>query len=156
MVELATSTQSLLPLENALGFRLSRLARAIRKQWASELDAYSLSPPQAAILRAVALQQGCAVREVARSLGSDAMNVKRCVDELEVRELIKSESRPGDKRARALYLTPSGTDLVRHVDRLARIQEERLHGVISPDEESYLDRILDHLEKLLALGQAMS
>lgn len=152
MSELAAEPNLLLPLESTLGFRLSRLARAMRKQWADELDTYSLSPPQAAILRAVALQPGCAVREVARALASDAMNVKRCVDELESQNLLKSESRPGDKRARALYLTPSGSDIAKDVDRLARVQEAQLHSVISPDEESYLARILDHLEELLALG----
>jgi len=141
-----------LSLQEGLGFRLSRLARNLRRDWAEQLGPVGLTPPQAAVLRGLAAEPGCSVRALSRALGSDPMNVKRCVDELEHRGLVASGSLPGDRRPRALTLTDSGTRLAGAADRLARSQQEWLAGGLAPDEARALDAALERIEGLLGLG----
>ena len=107
-------TPSFLPLEGGLGFRLDRLVRALRAGWAAELAGIGLTPPQAAVLRGVAGADGVSVRALARRLGGDPMNVKRCADELEQRSLLRSGTDAGDRRPRVhagrWRTTPPGSD----------------------------------------------
>ena len=66
-------------MARGVGFRLSRISRTLRSQWAEELSDLELSPPEAAVLRGLAEHPGCALRELARLLASDPMSAKRCV-----------------------------------------------------------------------------
>ncbi len=115
-----------LPLETGLGFRLARLTRTLRSQWAGALEPLELTTAQAAVLRAVATQPGRSLRSLARTLATDPMNAKRCVDHLEQRGLLRSEHRGEDRRSRALMLTDGGHLLAARVDALACEQEQRL------------------------------
>src|SRR5579875_1692870 len=72
-----------LALEAGLGFRLGRAHRLLRAAWEQIIADLGLSPPQAALLRAVAQQPGCGLRELARRVQTDAMNAKRLADHLE-------------------------------------------------------------------------
>ncbi|MHB1488832.1 MAG: MarR family winged helix-turn-helix transcriptional regulator, partial [Acidimicrobiales bacterium] len=113
-----------------------------------------LSPPQGAVLRGIAEVPGCSRRALARHLGADPMNIKRCVDDLEGRGLIQSGRRPGDRRPRTLALTEAGTTTTAQVDRLARAQQDRLAGAVTPAEGRALGVGLARLESLLGLGDA--
>lgn len=139
------------PLQAGLGFRLSRLTRALRRIWADELSELGLSPPQAAVLRGVAGNPGCSLRALARILATDPMNAKRCVDELEQRGLIRSGSRPGDRRPRTLALTEDGRALAHAVDGLVRDQESWMNSELSPVERDRLEAALTKLEVALDL-----
>lgn len=143
-----------LALEAGLGFRLSRLARSLRREWADQLAPLGLSPPQGAVLRGIAEVPGCSLRALARHLGADPMNIKRCVDDLEGRGLIQSGRRPGDRRPRALALTEAGSHITAKADRLARTHQSRLAGALTPAEEQGLGIGIARLESLLGLGQA--
>ncbi len=145
-----------LPLDAGIGFRLSRLARAWRAQWTGELAALDLTPPQAAVLRAVAADPGCSVRGLARILGADPMHAKRCADDLEARGLLHSGHRATDRRSRTLGLTAGGTVLAARVDRLVRAREDHLAGALGAADLARLDAILGVLESTIGAGATAS
>ncbi|MHB1475078.1 MAG: MarR family winged helix-turn-helix transcriptional regulator [Dermatophilaceae bacterium] len=140
-----------LPLETGLGFRLARLARTLRSQWAGVLEPLELTTAQAVVLRAVATQPGRSLRSLARTLATDPMNAKRCVDHLEQRGLLRSEHRGEDRRSRALRLTDSGQLLAARVDALALEQEQRLEQWLGAEHRSRLATTLGRLEARLDL-----
>ena len=139
-------------LEDGLGFRVGRLARAFRRGWALDLSPLNLSPPQAAVLRGVTGRPGCSLRALARTLGADPMSVKHCVDELEGRGLIRSGCDPGDRRRRTLTATPAGQSLARKVNELARQQQSWLESTLSPSRWKALEASLSGLERALGIA----
>jgi len=140
-----------LELESGLGFRLSRLTRTLRADWARQLEEVDLTPPQAAVLRGIAGRPGCSLRALARTLGAEPMRAKRCIDDLEHRGLVESAHRGGDRRPRALELTAAGRALARRVDTLVRLQELHLDVVLGPRRRGGLEEALSVLEADLGL-----
>ena len=144
-----------LALQAGLGFRLSRLARNLRRAWTDALAPLGLSPPQSAVLRGVAEDPGCSLRALARTLDADPMNVKRCVDQLEARGLISSGHSPADQRPRKLALTEAGHALTTQLDRLARAQQDWLSAGLTATRARDLDDCLGALERHLSLGAGL-
>ena len=143
-----------LRLEAGLGFRLARLTRIMRAAWAAELAEHALTPPQAAVLRAVADQPGCSLRALARLLGTEPMRAKRCVDDLEERQLLVSDHDGGARRSRALRLTPEGARLAATVTGLVRHQDARVEEVLGASRRRALEAALTALEDHLDLPPA--
>ena len=141
-----------MPLDAGIAFRLGRLTRTWRAQWAEELAALELTPPQAAVLRGVANDPGCSLRGLARLLGADPMHAKRCADDLESRSLLRSAHRAADRRSRTLGLTPAGEALAARVDELARAREVRLATTLGPADRSRLHAIVTALETATGIG----
>ncbi len=144
------------PLARGIGFRLSRISRTLRSQWASELADLELSPPEAAVLRGLAEHPGIALRELARVLASDPMSAKRCVDGLEARQLVVSGHRGNDRRPRTLTVTDEGGALVAELNRRMRLRERRLAALLSRDERHAFERVLGAFEHELDIDQPRS
>lgn len=140
-------------LEDGAGFRLSRVARIRRSRWAEQLDSLGLTPAQASILRGASDNSTQSLRSLARTLGTDAMSVKRCVDELETRGFLSSGSAPDDRRPRVVNLTRSGKKLVGVLEDLVAQQEENLRAFFSPSEYNQLLMVLDRLEQGLQIPE---
>jgi len=138
-------------LEEGLGFRLDRVQRNLRAGWAAELATLGLTPPLAATLRGVRQHPGTCVRGLSRVLGADVMTVKRRVDALEARGLVRTTLRPDDRRLRCLEMTPAGRRLVRQVDERLRAREAVFDG-LTPGQLHALEEILTNLERRLDLG----
>lgn len=143
-----------LQLEQGLGFRLDRLVRMLRAEWAVKLEGLGLTPPQVAVLRGVAGHPGSSLRALARTLGADPMKVKRCVDVLERRGLVQSAHHGTDRRPRALQLAPESLALIARIDALVRAQEERLASALGPARLSDLEGVLAALETDVSLFPA--
>ncbi len=143
-------------LEDGIGFRLSRLTRSLRAEWAGELAALGLTPPQAAVLRAIGARPGLSLRALARTLGTEPMRAKRCVDDLETAGLLRSAHRGEDRRPRELSLGPKGQELAGRVDMLVRRQEGRIDKVLGDNLRPGLDEALGALEGLLGIGTLAS
>lgn len=142
-----------IPLEDGLGFRIGRVARALRQQWSRQLQTLSLTPPQAAVLRGVHADPGCSLRGLARLLHADPMNVKRCVDDLEHRGLVHSGHLDTDRRPRTLALTAEGAALARDVAELVAAQQARLRASLAGPHLQAFTAGLEQLESQL-LGAA--
>lgn len=102
---------------NGLGFLLGVAHRAQRRAWEAELADLALTAPQAALLRLITAQPGHGVRQLARQLGTDPMNVQRVAESLIAAGLCQARHDPGDARRRPLYPTGLGA---RRADTLAR------------------------------------
>ena len=139
-------------LEAGLGFRLGRAHRMLRASWEETIADLGLSPPQAALLRAVAQRPGCGLRELARLMHTDAMNAKRLADHLERAGLLASSSDPGHRQRRVLRLTRPGATLARELGRRAADHQQALARLIGPAEVTRLLDLLDRLETAVASG----
>lgn len=126
----------------------------MRMAWSGELSSVGLMPPQAAVLRGVADTDGISIRALARLLGGDPMNVKRCVDEIERRGLLVSGSAEGDRRPRVLTLTEQGRALVGKVDRLVQAQDARLTEALGASARPDFEKALSALEAAHGIAQA--
>ena len=142
----------LIALEDSAGFRLSRLVRVRRDRWARQLSGLGLTPAQAAVLRATRDHRGQALRALARTLNTDAMSVKRCVDELENRGWLATATRPADRRVRVVDLTRSGERLMGHLDELAYAQEKDLRDRFSRADYESLVAAISVLERAEGIG----
>ncbi|MBW4030621.1 MAG: winged helix-turn-helix transcriptional regulator [Acidobacteria bacterium] len=139
-------------LEDSAGFRLSRLVRVRRERWAGQLGTLGLTPPQAAILRATRDHCGQALRALARTLNTDAMSVKRCVDELENRGWLVTTTREDDRRVRVVDLTARGEELMGRLDELAFAQERNLRDHLSCAHYESLIAAIAVLERAEGIG----
>ena len=150
------ATRSVKPtsLEDGVGFRLSRVARIRRARWAEQLHSLELTPPQASILRGASDHSKQSLRSLSRTLGTDAMSVKRCVDELEARGLVESGSAPDDRRPRIVNLTKSGEQLVAKLEGMVARQEESLKSFFSTSEYDHFLQVLDLLEEGLRISKS--
>ncbi|HUW79234.1 MAG TPA: MarR family transcriptional regulator [Candidatus Nanopelagicaceae bacterium] len=138
-------------LSVSMGFRLSRIARMRRLAWSSTLQVLELTPPQASVLRGVSDAPATSLRSLARTLGTDAMTTKRCIDELERRGLLTSTSSATDRRPRLLQLTEPGRELVTKVHIYVEQQEAELRALFSADEFGQFVVLLDRLERGLGI-----
>ncbi|NNN00773.1 MAG: winged helix-turn-helix transcriptional regulator [Acidimicrobiaceae bacterium] len=138
-------------LTDGLGFRIGRLARTLRASWSGELTALGLTPPLAAVLRAVSDRPGISVRALSRTLGCDAMSAKRCADELESLGLIRSGRLEEDRRPRTLTTTPRGRTMVKRVAALVSVRETVFAEVLGETGRSNLAALIEQMEKALAI-----
>lgn len=149
----ANTSQVIDQLETNVGFRLSRVSRNLRHTWSSRLKTLGISPPQAAIIRGLSNYPTTSLRELARLLGADPMNVKRCLDDLESLNLVQSGTKKGDRRQRTLTLTIEGQRLAKEVARQAEVHEHWLRSAIPPNELNAFLNAIDSLEKLLGVSR---
>ena len=152
MAKQSSSAPARVPIGDTLGFRLARLTRFLRSSWTQTLEPLTLSPPEAAILRAVGDQPGIGVRALARYLNFDPMNVKRSVDALQGRGILTNTQSTIDSRSRALALSEEGAILVSRVDDLAAKQSDIIMSVVPfHARQEFLDAIAS-LENLFVFS----
>lgn len=142
-------------LDETTGFRLGRLARVLKARFASSLRPLGLTPPQAAVLRALGERSPEGVRAVARRLSADPMNVKHCADELEERGLLRSTHVSADRRLRGLEPTALGMAALESLAGVVQSEEEWLEAVLGSEGLAALARALDRLEAALGIGSAV-
>ncbi len=137
-------------LESGIGFRLGRAHRRLRSAWESRIADLGLTSAQAAVVRAVAEQPGTGLRELARKLRADPMNVKRLADSLERAGLLRSTNDPADRRRRVLLLTPEGMAVSDRLSGRAVTWNAHLEGLLGPADLATLQALLDRLEAGIA------
>ena len=137
-------------LEAGLGFRMGRAHRHLREAWERRIADTGLSAPQAAMLRAICEQPGSGLRELARRVRTDPMNVKRLADHLEGAGLVLSSSAPSRRQRRDLVPTGAGLELAGQVAQRATEWEHLLSRLLGAHELNDLQRLLGRLEDVLA------
>lgn len=106
-----------------------------------------LTPLDFGVMVAVLEQPGGGQRQVAKSMGVDAVNFGQMIDALERKGLIKRQIDPDDRRARQLYVTPRGTDLRRRLRPSLLSAQERLLKPLSKTERTvFLDLLVRVIE----------
>jgi MarR family transcriptional regulator, temperature-dependent positive regulator of motility len=101
-----------------------------------------LTPMLWGVMAAVVEQPGCGQRQLANSMGVDAVNFGQMIDFLEKKGLIRRQIDPNDRRARQLYVTRHGTDLRRRLRPSLLSAQERLLAPLSKAERTALLNML--------------
>lgn len=84
-------------------------------------------------------------RDLAAATGSDKAGIMRVVDDLERKELAVRKAVPGDRRARAVEITPQGLELFDAAHVAAEPLAERLVAELGRGEPEQLAELLTRL-----------
>jgi DNA-binding MarR family transcriptional regulator len=127
--------------------RLLQLARELRTALDQAFAPIGLTSQQAGLL--IHVYTGVtSPKEVAELLGTDSAGMTRMVDRLAVKDLLDRTPDPGDRRAIALRLTPTGSRLVRNLPPIFEQVAGRLTAGVDPDRLfDDLGRMIDNLAR---------
>jgi DNA-binding MarR family transcriptional regulator len=98
-----------LMLDAKLG--LLSVADRLRQNWGAHAAAVGLSPAQVTALLTLVPWDAVPMRSLAARLDQDASNISVLIDRLERRGAVERRPDPGDRRVKALVLTPEGERL---------------------------------------------
>jgi DNA-binding MarR family transcriptional regulator len=126
-------------------FLLSQLGAHAAEQFAARIAALGLTPPQAGVLRALAITPGQSQQALARHLRTQPSRVVALVDDLEGRGLVERLPNPQDRRLHALHLTAKGRELLRQVGQIAMGQEDEICAPLDDGERRLLRSLLERL-----------
>ncbi|MBX3608392.1 MAG: MarR family transcriptional regulator [Hydrogenophaga sp.] len=106
------STPASVNIDDQPGYYIRRLHQISVGLFLQELAELGLTPVQYAALQTVANQPGIDQRTLARTVALDASTTGGVVDRLEQRGAMERRTSPTDRRARQLWLTAAGEQLL--------------------------------------------
>lgn len=124
-----------------VGWLLGAVHRRVRALWAERIRDLGVTPPQAAALRELRRRPDVSLRELARLLEAEPINLSRALKPLEARGLVERHTRSDDRRVHALRLTPDGADLADRLDAASVRFEAELAPQLSPPVELLHDAL---------------
>src|SRR5262245_35903304 len=135
------------PPGGSVVFLLSRLGFDASRRFHAVLANVNLDPRQFGVLNVIALNEGKSQQALAEPLRIPPSRMVAIVDELEDRKLVERRRNPDDRRAYALYLTPSGKTVLGDARRLAMDNEREF---TAPLEQGDREQLLGLLRRLAA------
>ena len=136
-------------LESGLGFQIGRVHRMLRAAWEEQIADVGLSPPQAAMLRAVGEWPGSGLRALARRARTDVMNAKRLIGRLVSLGLVDSAADSSHRQRRVFALTPEGAALAAELGVRAASWNRHLAAQLGARDLGRLHTLLGRLEEAL-------
>jgi DNA-binding MarR family transcriptional regulator len=124
------------------------LGMAQRMKVGGELAKLGLSFAQAHALRLLDPEEPLPMSALAERLFCDASNVTGIADRLEARGLVRRQSSEGDRRVKALTITPAGTKLRKQVMELMSQPPDAIAALSEADQRALRDilaRAVAHL-----------
>lgn len=131
------------PAANA--FLLSQVGAHAAALFARRVADLDLTPPQAGVMRLVALQPGRSQRALADQLGVAPSRIVSLVDDLEARGLLERRRSASDRRHHALLLTDAGTRMLAEIRELGLEHEDELTTALDDDERQILMELLQRV-----------
>jgi DNA-binding MarR family transcriptional regulator len=128
-----------------VGFTISTTGYAIARRFRELLAPLGLEPREFALLRTVASSEGVSQQAIGERMNVAPSRMVTFVDTLEERGLLERRQNPDDRRARALFLTPAGRELLQRGFAIAVEHEQRLSSELSAQER---DQLLDLLARI--------
>jgi DNA-binding MarR family transcriptional regulator len=110
-----------------------------RTKVGGELGRLGLSFAQAHALRLLDPEEPMPMSALAERLFCDASNVTGIVDRLEARELVRRQSAEGDRRVKALTITPAGMKLREQVMELMSQPPDAIAALSEDDQRALRD-----------------
>src|SRR5215207_4178980 len=107
-------------------FLLTQLGTYAAQEFATRVAELDLTPPQAGLLRAIALEPGQSQQALARHLGTPASRLVALVDGLDERGLVERRRNPDDRRLHALHLTDAGLDVLRRIAEVGQAHNDEM------------------------------
>jgi MarR family transcriptional regulator, organic hydroperoxide resistance regulator len=114
------------------------------------LSRLGLSFPQAHALRLLDPEEPLPMSALAERLICDASNVTGIVDRLEARGLVERRSAEGDRRVKALTITPAGVELRRVVMEIMSEPPAAIAALPAADQRALRDILARAVEILRA------
>ena len=135
----------------AFGARVGQTARLWRRAVDRRLEPFGLTEATwLPLLHLARLPAPMRQKELAASLSLDGSSVVRLLDTLQAAGLIKRCEERGDRRAKAIVLTPLGRTRVDQVEAVAQgVRDDALAG-LSDRDLATASRVLDHVCRALA------
>lgn len=132
------------------GFRLARVVRRLRQALDAELRVFGLTEATWRPLGYVGrLGDGVRQKELAAALGIEGPSLVRLLDGLERRGLIERREEEADRRARGIFLTPSGRELQKRVLTFSNDIQARILSGIDPADIDTCNRVMAALDRAL-------
>jgi DNA-binding MarR family transcriptional regulator len=129
-------------LARGLSFLLSQVGAHSSRTWNARLASSGLDSREVMLFWNVAMEEGRSQRQLADALGLPGSRVVGLVDALEEEHLLERRTNARDRRARALYLTSQGHDLLRRIMAIAADQELQLSEGLTSGERRALVELL--------------
>ena len=136
-----------------IAFLLAQLGQHSSERFTARIAALDLTPPQAAILGAIAGEPGRSQQALSEQLGLLPSRVVAFIDDLEQRGLLQRRRNPGDRRLYALYLTEQGEALMSELAGLSDAHEEEITAGLSDEQRSVLAELLTSLADRQHVGR---
>jgi DNA-binding MarR family transcriptional regulator len=139
-------------LSRRVGFLLAQLGTHAHRRFAERLARLDLHPRHFGMLSNLAASEGQSQQALSIALGIHRSAVVALVDDLEQRGLAERRRDPNDRRAHALYLTPSGRELLADLEREADEREAELLTALNASERSQLISLLQRVAESQGLA----
>jgi DNA-binding MarR family transcriptional regulator len=123
-------------------FLMSKIGARCKQLFTAALEPLELKPNHVSVLNYLHAQEGASQRELVEGLWIDASTMVALLDEFEARGLAERRRNPRDRRASAVYLTPTGRDVLARALALSDQVAERLLAPLDGEERAQLHRSL--------------
>jgi DNA-binding MarR family transcriptional regulator len=134
-----------LPQGAFCAFLLAQVGALAAKRFAERLEPLGMTPPQAGILRMLALSGGLSQRDLAERLGIHPSRLVSLLDEMESAGLLVREANAEDRRLYSLQLTAAGRDRMAELGRVGRQHNEALCNALTAEERAQLESLLNRI-----------
>lgn len=125
------------------GYLLARLGQASAARFHAALAPEDLHPRHFGVMRILSAHPGITQQRLAEHTAIDASSMVAVIDELEAKNLAERRPHPEDRRARAIYLTPTATaTLERLGKRAAELQRELFAGLTAEERKTLHELLL--------------
>jgi DNA-binding MarR family transcriptional regulator len=126
----------------SVGFTISTTGYAIAARFRELLAPFGLEPREFALLRSVAGSEGDSQQAIGERMRIAPSRMVAFVDSLEQRGLLERRQNPNDRRARALFLTDEGREVLGRAFRVAGEHERALSQDLTAAEREQLLELL--------------
>jgi DNA-binding MarR family transcriptional regulator len=109
------------------------------------LETTRLTPLEFAVLQRLSTDKGRRLTDIGAELLCVKSTITRLVDRLEADALVLRTPDPDDRRAQRLLLTAKGVEVRERATILHNASVERRMGLLDPDEQVILQRLLEKL-----------
>jgi DNA-binding MarR family transcriptional regulator len=136
-------------------FLLAQLGAYAAGRFAERLREIELVPPQAGILRAVAVTPGISQQRLASLLGMVPSRLVPLLDELEELGSVERRDHAEDRRLYALHLTEKGVKAMSEIGRIARAHDEAICASLTAGEREQLFGLLTRIAEEQGLTEGV-
>jgi DNA-binding MarR family transcriptional regulator len=117
--------------DHCLYFNTTALARLLEREWTAAFAAFSLTPPQAFLLRLILDRPGLSQRELADAMTIARPTATRVLDGLEARKLIKRRAGE-DAREQRIHPTADAEAIRDGLNGASATVTRRLKALLGP------------------------
>ena len=126
----------------SVGFTIATIGYEIARKFHDLLAPLGLEPRDFGLLQQVADSEGESQQAIAERINVAPSRMVAFIDSLEQRGLLERRQNPADRRARALFLTAKGRELLGRAFQIAGEEERARNQDLSPAEQEQLLELL--------------